>query len=307
MWTFSFSSGVSVGFLFNPTDPMIAKLTMLSLAFFASIAHAQISVTIKADRHTYLVNEPVTAVVSITNRSGRELFFHSEVAGRTTKSWLDFDMRESGGSNFTRLSKGVFRAAKLPPGQTITRRVTLSSLYRINRPGNFSTNAKITIDGRTYKSTTAHFTVSSGSEVFTQPFGAPGTKYPEREYRVLTFNDGRHTSIYTAVHDQKTQSALSTSRLSHALLFKRPQAALDGKNNLHVLYQSTPEIFVHATVNKDGAMTASKFFKRGASGIPSLMAFADGSIKARGGIPYDPSAEMKKRAKAKTISERVNR
>lgn len=286
---------------------MIAKLTMLFLALFVSIAHAQISVTMKVDRNSYLVNEPVTAVVSITNRSGRELFFHSEANGQVAKSWLDFALRHSGGKPLIRVNNGVFRAAKLPPGQAISRRVNLSSLYRIGQPGNFSTNAKITIDGLTYQSNATHFSISTGSPLFNQAFGAPGTKYPDREYRVISFNDGRKTSIFAAVHDRKTKMSLATNRLSNVLLFKQPQATLDGKNNLHVLYQSNPEIFVHATVNKDGMMTASKFYKRGASGIPGLMAFANGEIKVRGGIPYDPAKEAKERAKAKTISERVKR
>lgn len=285
---------------------MISKLLLLALTLFVSVAHAQISVTIKVDRNTYLVNEPVTAVVSITNRSGRELFFHSEASGRVTKSWLDFALRESGGKSLTRVHKGIFRAAKLPPGQTIARRVNLSSLYRIARSGNFSTNAKITIDGQTYQSNATHFSISSGSVIFTQPFGAPETEYPDREYRVITFNDGRKTSIYAAVHDRKTKISLATGRISNALLFKRPQATLDGKNNLNVLYLSNPEIFVHAIINKDGAMVSSKFYKRGASGTPSLIPFVNGEIKVRGGIPYDPAKEAKKREKAKTISERVN-
>lgn len=278
---------------------------MLALALCASISHAQISVTMKVDRNTYLVNEPVTAVVSITNRSGRELFFHSEAKGRMARSWLDFALRESGGRALTRVNKGVFRAAKLPPGQTISRKVKLSSLYRIARSGNFSTNAKVTINGQTYQSGTAHFGISSGSVMFTQPFGAPGTQFPDREYRVITFNDGRKTSIYAAVHDRKTKISLSTGRISNALLFKRPQATLDGENHLHVLYLSNPEIYVHAVINKDGAMVSSKFYKRGALGNPSLIPFANGEIKVRGGIPYDPAEEAQKRAKARTISERV--
>lgn len=285
---------------------MIAKLSMLALALFASIANAQISVTMKVERDTYLVNEPVTAVVSITNRSGRELFLHSKPMGKIAKSWLDFALRRTGEQNLTRYNKGVFRAAKIPPGQTIARRVNLSQLYRISQSGNFTTNALITIDGQTYRSNPAHFGISAGSVMFSQHFGAPNTKYPDREYRVLTFNDGRKTSIYTAVHDRKTKMSLATGRISNALLFKRPQATLDGDNHLHVLFLSTPEIYVHATVDKDGALLASEFYKRGPTGNPSFEPLPDGEIKVRGGILYDPKKEAEKRAKARTISERVN-
>lgn len=286
---------------------MIAKLSIIFTAVLVAFSHAQLSVTMKVDRNTYLENEPVTAVVSITNRSGREIFFHSKTEGRINRSWLDFSMRESGGKTLNRRNHGVFRAAKLPAGQSISRRVNLSSLYQISRQGNFSINAKIIVDGQSFQSNATHFTVSSGTVYSTLPFGAPGTKYPDREYRVITFNDGQNTSIYTAVHDKRTKLSLSTSRLSTALLFQRPQATLDGKNNLHVLYLSTPEIFVHASINKDGGLINTQFLKRSSGGVPSFTAFANGDIKVRGGIPYDPAKDVKERAKAKTISERRTR
>ncbi|MDB4508252.1 hypothetical protein N9051_01575 [Akkermansiaceae bacterium] len=286
---------------------MIAKLSIILSAVLVAFSHGQVSVTMKVDRNTYLENEPVTAVVSITNRSGREIFFHSKADGQINRSWLDFALRESGGKTLNRRNHGVFRAAKLPAGQSISRRVNLSSLYQISQQGNFSSNAKIIVNGQTYRSNSTHFTVSSGTVYSTLPFGAPGTKYPDREYRLITFNDGQNTAIYTAVHDRKTKLSLSTSRLSTALLFQRPQATLDGENSLHVLYLSTPEIFVHALINKEGGLIKTEFLKRSAAGVPSFAAFANGEIKVRGGIPYDPSKEAKERAKARTISERRTR
>lgn len=286
---------------------MISKLSIVLYVIFMAFSHAQVLVTMKVDRSTYLENEPVTAVVTITNRSGREIFFHSKAEGQITRSWLDFAMRESGGKTLNRMNHSAFRAAKLPAGQSISRRVNLSQLYQISRQGNFSTNAKIIVNGQTFRSNTTHFSISSGTVYSTLPFGAPGTKYPQREYRLITFNDGKNTSIYTAVHDRKTKLSLSTGRLSTALLFQRPQATLDGKNNLHVLYLSTPEIFVHVSINKDGGLIKTEFFKRSAAGVPSFAAFANGEIKVRGGILYDPAKDTKERAKARTISERRTR
>lgn len=286
---------------------MIAKLFLLFTAAFMVLSHGQLSVTMKVDRKVYLENEPVTAVVSITNRSGREILFHSKIEGRITRSWLDFGLRVSGGKALNRINHGAFRAANLPAGQTISRRVNLGQLYSLKRQGNYSTNAKIMVEGQSYRSNSTHFTINTGSTSFTQPFGAPGTKYPEREYRLITFNDGKNSSIYTAVHDRKTKLSLSTRRLSAALLFQRPQATLDGENNLHVLYLSTPEIFIHAKVNQDGKLLATDFYKRSNSGNPGLIAFANGEIKIRGGIPYDPTKEIKERENARTISERATR
>ncbi len=283
---------------------MNAYLNLLLCALLASMAQAQIAVSMKLDRATYLVNEPVTAVVTITNRSGTELFLHSEAKGRITRSWLEFAMRHTGGTALPSMNHGAFRAAKLPAGQSISRRVNLSQLYAINKQGNFSTNARVQIGEQVYTSNTDHLTVSEGSVYFKQPFGAPGTKYPNREYRVITFNDGKSNSIYVAVHEAKTQRPLSTGRVSSVLLFKNPQATLDRKNNLHVLYLTNPEVFVHAIVNKDGQLASTAYFKRGSQGVPILAAQRDGKVLVLGGIPYDPKKEEAERNRARRISER---
>jgi len=279
-------------------------LTLILAGILTSLAHAQISVAVKLDRSTFLVNEPVTAVVSITNRSGTEQFLHSKAEGRIARSWLEFAMRRTGGEDLPRMNHGVFRAAKLPPGQTISRRVNLSQIYSVNRQGNFSTNARVQIGEQVYTSNTSHFSVSEGSVYFTQPFGAPGGKYPNREYRVVAFNDGKSNSIYAAVHEAKTERPLATRRISNVLLFNRPQATLDGSNNLHILYLTNPEIFVHAIVNKDGELVTSNYFKRGAAGVPTLAAQRDGKVLVRGGFPYDPKKEAAERNRARRISER---
>ncbi|MDE0859233.1 MAG: hypothetical protein OSA93_03660 [Akkermansiaceae bacterium] len=280
----------------------LAKL--LLVGFMSSMAHAQVTVSMALDRPTYLVNEPVTAVVTITNRSGSELFLHSEMKGKIARSWLEFSMRHSGGDALPRMNHGAFRAAKLGAGQTISRRINLSQLYSVAKQGNFSANARIQINDQVFTSNSSHFTVSEGSLCFKQPFGAPKTKFPNREYRVITFNDGKTTSIYAAVHEAKTQRALATGRISKVLLFKKPQATLDSTNNLHVLYLSNPEVFVHAIVNKNGQLASTKYFKRGASGTPSLAAQRDGMILVQGGIPFDPKKEAAERDRARKVSER---
>ncbi|MDB4143751.1 hypothetical protein N9733_09850 [Akkermansiaceae bacterium] len=283
---------------------MTAYLNLFLFCILATVAHAQVTVALKFDRDTYLVNEPVTAVVTITNRSGSELFVHSEAKGRITRSWLEFSMRHTGGDSLPRLNHGAFRAAKLPAGQALSRRVNMSQLYAVSKQGNFSSNARVQIGEQVYNSNTAHFTVSEGSTYFSQPFGAPNTKHPNREYRVIAFNDGKSNSIYAAVHDAKTKRSLSTGRISNVLLFQRPQATIDGKNNMHVLYLTNPEIFVHAIVNKDGQLASSKYYKRTDAGIPTLAAQRDGKVLVRGGFVYDPKKEAEERGKARRISER---
>ncbi|MGJ8697485.1 MAG: hypothetical protein ACSHYF_14300 [Verrucomicrobiaceae bacterium] len=282
-------------------------LPSLIFGLLVAVSHGQVIVQLQLERPSYLVNEPVRGVVTITNRGGSELFLHSKAEGRITRSWLEFSMRRSGGNALNRLNNAAFRAVNLPAGRALKRTINLSQLYGLTGQGNYSVSARVQIGDQVFHSNSAHFAVTDGTVYFKQPFGAPGTPYPNREYRLITFNDGKKTSIYAAVHDAKSKRSLATGRLSEALLFQRPQAAIDGKNNMHVLYLSNPEVFVHAVVNKDGLLAASNYYKRGAAGTPGFVTFASGEIKVRGGIPYDPKAEAAEQNRARRISDRPDR
>ncbi len=72
------------------------------------IGLGQVSVTLKVDRRQYLEHEPVTAVVTITNRSGRQLDFSSRLEGKIAHSWLDFSMRDSSAREMSKRHHKVF-------------------------------------------------------------------------------------------------------------------------------------------------------------------------------------------------------
>jgi hypothetical protein len=61
---------------------------------------------------------------------------------------------------------------------------------------------------------------------------------------------------------------------------------------------------VHARIDVNGRFLGRDLHKRGASGDPRLMTFADGAVKVAGSILYDQKAEAEARAKIRKISER---
>jgi len=281
------------------------KILLFTLCF--SVSHAQVSVKIKMDRSQYLAHEPVTAVVTITNRSGRELSFASKAEGSIAHSWLDFSMRDAAGRGMSKRHNKVFQKAVIPAGRSMSRRVNLSGIFTVSRVSNYAVTAHVSqpgLDDTSYTSNSGHFTVGSGNTIYQQPYGVPKSSAPKREYKVVTFNDGRRTSIYAQVMNVDTGFALSTFRLSEFLSFVDPQMALDGKNQLHVLYLATPEIFVHATVNQDGGHSGTEYFKRVGGRQPRFVSFSDGKIAISGAVPYDPKKEAETRQKARSTSER---
>jgi hypothetical protein len=246
-------------------------------------------------------------VVTITNRSGRELDFVSKAEGTIAHSWLDFSMRDAGGRGMQKRNNKVFQKAVIPAGRSMARRVVLSDMFNVTRVSNYAVTAHVSqpgMDDTSYTSNSGHFTVGGGHSIFQQPFGVPDSRSPKREYNVITFNDGSKTSIYAQVMDTTTGFALSTFRLSEFLSFVQPSTALDGKNQLHILYLANPEIFVHATVNQDGAHTGTKYFKRVGGRQPRFVSFSDGKVAVSGAVPYDPAKEAAKAPTARRASER---
>jgi len=282
-------------------------LVPLILIMGTLVGAAQLNVHLAIERNQYLAHEPVHAVVTITNRSGRSLELFSEKKGSIAYSWLNFSMRTGGGRPLPKLTNSVFQKAVLPAGQAMKRRVNLNQIFGISRVNAYSVTASVRqpgVDTMVYPSNSAHFNVGRGMEVYRQPFGVPKSKSPKREYRVLTFNDGRRTSIYASVMNTLTGRSISTFRISDALLFKRPQCTLDGKNRLHVLYLGNPTIFVHAIVTQDGRMEKPKYIKVGSSGDPRLVSFANGQVAVSGGIPYDPAKAAAARNKVRRATDR---
>ena len=286
----------------------ISRIALAFTLIASSVASAQLSVHLRLERKQYLKFEPVHAYVTITNRSGQELTLQSRGRDNITLSWLDFRVRDSSGTELSRLTNAVFRAVKIPAGRSVVRKVNLSGLFGLTRANSYSVMALVRegdVQAPTvYQSARARFAVHNGGKLFTQPFGAPGTPYPKREYQVLRFNDGESTSIYASVLNKANNSSISTFRLSKALFFTKPRIALDRKNQLHILYLANPSVFVHAIVNRDGKMTGTKYYKRGATGAPTLARFASGDIKVRGGIHYDPKKEAAIRDQSRRITER---
>ena len=286
---------------------MKAFTTFCLLSLSTLVGSGQVSLSMKMDRKQYLEHEPVSAVVTITNRSGRELTFTSRLDGRIAHSWLDFSMRNSSGRPVTKLHHKVFKKAVIPAGRSMSRRVYLNGIFSVAKTGNYSVTAQVRqpgIDETAYGSNSAHFTVGGGSVLHQVPFGVPDSPATKREYKVISFNDGRRTSIYAQVMNTMTGQSISTLRLSEYLTFIKPQIALDRENRMHVLYLGTPEVFVETTVNQDGQLIETNYFKRAGGRKPRFVAFSDGKVVVSGAIPFDPEKEAASAPKARKASER---
>ncbi|NNC87883.1 MAG: hypothetical protein HKN82_05415 [Akkermansiaceae bacterium] len=278
-------------------------LLILGLAASAAGLHGQVQVSLRLERDQFVAHEAVLASLTITNRSGRDIYLHSDKG----QSWLDFVIKNQRGTPLTSLQRGAgFKAVNVPAGRSVSQTVNLSSLYPLSSYGRYAGYAVVRIPGdgqNVFSSNRLSFNVTKARTLYSQRIGVGGVSNP-REYRLLTFSRKGKTHLYVQVEDLKRGRILQTYSVGEVLTFRQPHATVDGANNLHFLYLVSPTVFTHAVVNPEGKFLGSEQFKRGATGEPRLVTFANGEVQVGGGVPYDPAAARARRGTVRKLSER---
>lgn len=295
----------------TPPRPMIPArrmpflLVVLGLVACLASASAQVRVTLKPSKRTYVAHEAVSMTVTLTNHAGRDLLIHSDGSVTREVPWLDFAVKNSKGQTLSPVKRVSFKAVRIPAGQSVAKTVNLSGLYRVSDLGTYTLSAVVRLPGGggTFRSNGTAFNVTQARVIYRQKVGVPGSRNV-REYSVMVFNASEKSSLYVGVKDQHTGRTITTYSLGEALLFHKPTATVDGKNNLHILHLTSPSTFSHSRINPDGKFLGRKLFKRGSTGSPSLQTYPNGDVQVTGGVPYDPEAERLVRAQVRRLSER---
>ena len=265
-------------------------------------AKAQVIVRLELSKSSYIINEPIKAIIYITNHAGRELTLSNE----NGRPWLDFNISSRGRPVYParRINYG---AAIIPAGQTVARSVSLNVSYALEKMGSYTCQAYIKMPGSStdgFASNRAHFTVTKGRVEWSQRIGVPDAPDEIREYELLTFTGNRAMELFAHVTSTNRGQEIATIPLGKIISFRKPTGTLDAANNLHALYQVKPDLFGHSCITPSGVLKFTTFHKRGASGDPRLMIFADGEVRIAGGVLFDPVAEEEARKKVRNASER---
>ena len=265
-------------------------------------AKAQVIVRLELSKSSYIINEPVKAIIYITNHAGRELTLSNE----NGRPWLDFNISSRGRPVYParRINYG---AAIIPAGQTVARSVSLNVSYALEKMGSYTCQAYIQMPGSStdgFASNRAHFTVTKGRVEWSQRVGVPDAPDEIREYELLTFTGNRAMELFAHVTSTNRGQEIATIPLGKIISFRKPTGTLDAANNLHALYQVKPDLFGHSCITPSGVLKFTTFHKRGASGDPRLMTFADGEVRIAGGVLFDPVADEEARKKVRNASER---
>ncbi len=281
----------------------LAFRLVLPLLALAVSAEAQLVANLKLDKRQYIIGESVTATISVTNHSGRDIVFGS--SGRL--SWLDFMVRDHHNQPISTRGEPAFGTMSIAAGETMARKVNLTSLFPLYTQGNFSVTGVVRMPGQVSEATITNrvaFQLVPGRRFWTQKVGLASRPGEIREFRVLSSSDGQGTSIFAQVVDDRTGLPVNTLTLGSVVMSRQPMVTIDRQQRMHVLYLANPSTWVHAAVTTDGKLAERSFHQRGPVGDPKLMAYPDGTVAVSNSVPFNPEAAAEARSQVRKISDR---
>jgi hypothetical protein len=286
--------------------PTFKTLRVLAVLLFScAYVHAQIATSISINKREYIAGEPVIAEVIVTNHTGQEL----TLAGSTSQPWLTFVVTNSQGNPVAIVKPNTFGAMKIRAGESLAKQVDLTEYFLLNSQGNFAVYASITDPLKRFSSASTNrilFNLTPGRTYWSQKIGISNGKRANdtREMKLLTFSDGRKNQLYAQVADGATGVPMRTFPLGDMLTLRKPMVTLDGQRNMHVMFLSTPSMWVHCQIDSNGKLIKRDIHKAPAKGDPVMMAYGDGSVRVVNSVLYDPEVVAKERAKIRKISDR---
>jgi hypothetical protein len=264
---------------------------MKPLAFALAIAgllgagaHAQVAVEVALDQDVYLPHEACMAEIRVTNFSGRPLRLSAK------PDWFDLVVESNDGYIVEKLAEAPdAEAFEVPSSARGTRRVDLSKVFDIAKPGRYKVLAtvhlpELNLDAASPKKS---FNVGGGTKIWEQTFGVPapaGQPVEVRRYVLIQTNAGKRLALYARVSDEHDDRVLRVFPLGGLLTFSRPEAQVDREGRLNVLFQTGAKMFTYYVIQPDGKVLARQSHQISDS-RPALR-LRDGEIKVAGGFRF---------------------
>jgi len=275
----------------------VSLITMLS-------ASAQIQVQAKTSKKEFLAFEKAKINITITNRAGQPIRFNNTRDAR----WIEFVVEKNGGSPIHAAKVTSYKAPTVATGRSVTSTFTMNTAYDLSQPGNYSAYAIVRLPGQSvkegFRSNKVFFSIVKGYVTWKQKAGVPGTAGDTREYRLINVSSNEKSELYVQLEDVKRGRMLVTYSMGRNLNFRRFKATLDNKNNLHVLFLTTPTLHCHTVVNTSGKTIRREYHKKGPSGLsPSLITTNTGVVGVVNSSVYNPEAEQEQRRQIHNLSE----
>jgi hypothetical protein len=289
--------------LLRPSRRALAVLLATFCMLVAlSAASAQVRVDLSLRRSLFIRYEPVVAIVTITNLSGREL----ELADDGNRQWFSFHIESAAGELVPPYNPDYSLASvRLGPGERIQRAVNITPLYPITEFGIYRIRATVYSSqiGRYFSSAPLlNIEVTEGRLLWQQTVGVPGADGDDRTLTVLSHRLPEDTQLYLRIEDKDRGLVFCTMQLGRTLSFSKPQIETDAENQVHILQNTSPRTYIYTHVDLNGHVVERKEYLGSATARPVLRRTQTGGFEVVGGTYLDPEAAKRQEQAAPPTS-----
>ncbi len=288
---------------------MVKKL--FSALFFALAAlplAAQIELSVQLNRPIYMQHEPVFALVTLRNDTGRALLFGKNPR---LQGFILFELRDSRGRLATKMPKREISVDGLVigPGEVKSMVIPLNLYYDIDAPGTYRVHAYVSHNmlKNEYRSTDQPFVVTRGAELWRKTVGVPDLsgKNPEnitseRTYSIRILSEARRQFYYLVVENESR--VFGVVRIGEAVGNQKLRMEIDMLSRIHLLIPLSSRIFHYLSFGLDGSNTINSFHKTSGT-IPMLyrddktgLVTLKGGVEARLGTDFQLGEREKRTA-----------
>jgi len=264
------------------------SLPFFGLAFLTGFgAWAQVTVEVELDQRQFLPSENLPVTVRITNRSGQPLHLGAD------PNWLTFSVNAEDNFVVTKLGDApVQDEFDLGSSKMATKRVNLAPYFKLTRQGSYRIIATVRVKewNQELASPPQSFDVIDGAKLWSQTFGLPapdGITNGLPEVRKYTLEEANYLRsqlrMYVQVSDDTEAQIYKVQAIGPMVSFSQPEARLDHRNRLHVLYQSGAHVFLYSIVNPEGEIVRQDSYDYSNS-RPRLQTDDAGNITVLGGV-----------------------
>ncbi|MBK7997319.1 MAG: hypothetical protein IPK15_00950 [Verrucomicrobia bacterium] len=256
-------------------------LTVILIVATAFSTMAQLVVEVVVDQEQFLRDEAVTVKVRVTNRSGQTLRLGAD------NDWLGFAIEGVDSGSVSRLAevpvKGEFL---LESAHMATRTVDLAPCFDLSQPGRYNITATVRIKewGTETASKPRRIEVVRGTKLWEQEFGVPAVSgVPEtRRYVLQQANYKKQLMLFLRLTDFDDHRVFRVAPLGPMVSFSQPEAQVDRKSELNVLFQTGARSFLFYVIRPDGEVAIRQTYDYAGS-RPSLRLTEEGRIFVGGG------------------------
>ncbi|HZF02137.1 MAG TPA: hypothetical protein VE344_09615 [Methylomirabilota bacterium] len=266
---------------------LLSIFILTALTFFRASAQV-VSVEVKLDQDQFLPGESLPATVRVINNSGQTLHLGAD------ENWLRFNIQPADGNFVVQKNSEppVIDAFTLDSSQIATKKMNLAPYFGLKNAGRYRLVATVHIKewDKDFSSLPMAFDIIDGAELWSRDFGVPmpadvTNRPPEvRKYILEEANYLRQQlRMYVLVSNQSRTRIFKVSAIGPMVSFSQPEAQLDRKSNLHVIYQSGAQMFIYSIINPDGEITQQDVYDL-LNARPRLDVNDNGDIIVVGGV-----------------------